>query len=82
MNTSQATWQDWIQTIHSRGFASITASLLEAVTPLAIIGAQMIYISEPVLSPLFSPLKIHALANLLENQEDYQKFIYSLKEVG
>jgi hypothetical protein len=80
MNTSQAAWQDWISYLESRGIATVTASLLEAVAPLSIPFAQVLFSAQPVLTGLFPDRQLNALTDLLENREEYVQFVSALKE--
>ncbi len=79
MNTSQAAWQDWISYLEARGIAIVTASLLEAVAPLSIPFAQILFASQPILGGLIPNRNITALTELLENRDEYFHFVSSLK---
>jgi hypothetical protein len=82
MSTSQAVRQDWIAFLQGRGIAGISASLLEAFSPLALAGAQLMIIGEPVLSAFVSGTRMNAITELLENEQEYRGFITALKEGG
>ena len=82
MSTSQAVWQDWIAFLHQKGMAKLTASLLEATSPLAVAGAQLLYVGEPILSAFLPTSGMNAILELLEDDRKYHGFITALKEGG
>jgi hypothetical protein len=82
MSTSQAVWQDWVAFLNKRGLGGLVASLLDAASPLALPGAQLIFIGEPVLSSFMAGAKIDAVTDLLEDNTAYQGFIAALKKGG
>lgn len=53
--------------VQQRGWTNLACLLLEAGTPLAFLGGQLIWLSQPVLSPLLSTAKIEQIAHLLED---------------
>lgn len=67
-------WRNWAARLHSWGLNNWVASFLEAVGPLTTIGAQFIYISQPVLEVFFPQNHLEALANVLEEPEETRKF--------
>ena len=78
MNSQRANWPEWIAALRRRGLDGFAALLLEAGGPINIIGAQMLYIGEPFASPQASA-GIHALANLLEEEDEARAFAALLK---
>ena len=56
------------------------ASLLEAAGPLAILGAQAVYISEPILRNALPAVDFQALAGLFEDSEQVRAFVEYLRE--
>jgi hypothetical protein len=56
------------------------ASLLEAAGRLSLLGAQVIYFSQPFLDGLVKEGQLHSLANMLENATETQAFIHYLRE--
>jgi len=73
-------WQCWAARLHSWGVTEWIATLLEAAGPLTTVGAQMIYISQPVLSALFPSDHLEALAYMLEEPQTTRKFASYLRE--
>ncbi len=80
MNTSKVIWQDWIDVLHARGIAGVMAIFLEAVSPLAVAGAQLIFVGEPLFSLLIPSQKMSAVTDLLEDTHNYMDFIAALKQ--
>jgi hypothetical protein len=58
------------------GFA---AWVLEAGAPLGLLGAQLIYVGQPLLSPFLPFEQTDALAGLLEDRAEARAFINFLK---
>lgn len=73
-------WEVWIKTLRHWGMQSLVASLLEAAGPLTMLGAQFIYLSQPVLNGIMPGRQVDALATLLEDPAETRQFIVSLRE--
>ena len=54
--------------------------MIEALGPMTILGAQIVYIAQPLLRSFVSENHLVALANLLENTEETQSFVTLLRE--
>jgi hypothetical protein len=80
MDSNQHIWRVWAENAHRWGLSNWAASLLEAAGPLSIVGAQMVYLTQPVLSPFFPDGQLHALAQLLEEPEQARSFAALLRE--
>jgi hypothetical protein len=52
MESNQHIWRVWVEKAHRWGFEDEIATLLEAAGPLTTLGAQMIYLAQPFLSPV------------------------------
>lgn len=74
-------WQDWARNLHRWGINHIVASVLEATGPLTVLGAQAVYISQPLLKLAFAGEYLDALANLLEDHQQQSAFVSLLREV-
>ena len=57
------------------------ASLLDAVGPLSILGAQFVYVGQPVLSLWINDRQLEVFARLLEEPTKVQRFVTYLREV-
>ena len=78
MDAQRAYWPIWIDTLHKQGLAELAAWVLEAAGPLNLLGAQILYIGQPFVSSPTSQ-SMHALANLLEKEEESGAFVAFLK---
>jgi hypothetical protein len=76
----EKSYQEWAQRLRRLGLNQFAAAFLEASGPLNLIGAQLVYISQPLLSGLVSDQKLSALARVLEDPGQTEAFIYSLRE--
>ena len=73
-------FQDWAQRLRQWGLNQFAAAFLEASGPLNLVGAQMVYLSQPVLSSVFPNRQLQALAAMLEEPSNTQTFIHCLRE--
>ena len=80
MRIERSFWLKWAQFLQHWGLAEITAALLEAMGPLNIIFAQLVFIGQPFLGKPGSPNQWEALASLLENREESRGFAAFLRE--
>jgi hypothetical protein len=74
-------WQIWADRLKDWGMSEFAASVLEATGPINLVGAQLVYISQPVLDGIFPARHLNALASLLEEPEQTEAFVKSLREV-
>jgi hypothetical protein len=58
----------------------LTASFLEVSGPLALLGAQAVYLTQPVLTGFIATERLDALADMLEDGEQIREFIAYLRE--
>ncbi len=72
-------WQNWADTLHRWGVQEVVATLLEATEPLNFIGAQVVYISQPVITLLLPEDHVNAFADLLESPEETKAFTQFLR---
>ena len=72
--------QSWADRLQQWRLNQLTAALLEAGGPLKLIGAQMIFISQPLFSGLLSGGSLDLLAGILEEPEQTDTFIRFLRE--
>jgi hypothetical protein len=73
-------WQDWSKSLHRWGLHHLTASFLEVSGPLALLGAQAVYLTQPVLTGFIATERLDALADMLEDGEQIREFIVYLRE--
>ena len=72
--------QLWASRLQQWRMHQIAAALLEAGGPLKLIGAQLVFISQPLFSGLMGGEQLKALTGLLEEPEKTKKFIQFLRE--
>jgi hypothetical protein len=80
MDADQHIWRVWILTIRRWGVQDWVASLLEAAGPFTILGAQMVYFSQPLWSRMLPEDHFAAAARLLEQPSKTQAFVQFLRE--
>ena len=77
MQASREYWPRWALSLRQYRLNEIVASLLEAGSPLAFLGAQALYFSRP----FFESDQLTALAATLEEDSELQAFAaFLLKE--
>ena len=72
--------QRWAARLQHWRIHQIAAALLEAGGPLKIIGAQLVFISQPLFSGLMSGDRLDLLAGILEEPEKTNAFVNFLRE--
>jgi hypothetical protein len=80
MTINRHIWRVWAENLHRWGVQGIVAAFLEAAGPMNVLGAQAVYLSQPLLSPLVSNDSIEALAALLEDKAQTHEFTTLLRE--
>jgi hypothetical protein len=80
MSADHPFWEIWAKTLRRWGMQALAASLLEAAGPLTTLGAQMVYLSQPVLGSFLPRGHINALATMLDNPAETQQFVVFLRE--
>ena len=75
MHTPKPQWTEWAKSLQRLKIDSVTAWLLEAGAPVALLGAQALFIASPFLGK-----NSEALAHLLENAEETRAFAAFLRE--
>jgi len=80
MITDRRIWQNWVEVIHHWGMQEVVATLLEATGPLNFLGAQAIYLGQPLLGLVFPQDHVDAFAALLENSEETRAFTRFLRQ--
>jgi len=80
MNENQPIWINWARALQHWGMREGVASALEAAGSLSILFAQVLYLSQPLLSGAISSHSLHAFTQVLENPADRREFISFLRE--
>jgi hypothetical protein len=72
---SRADWSQWVETLRRFKVDGLTSWLLEAGSPLAVIGAQALYVTEPFVGGK----TLKAVAQMLEEESELQAFLHTLR---
>ena len=80
MSENQPTWMNWSRVLHKWGISEGVASVLEGAGSLSLLAAQVVYLSQPLLSGLVSAQSLQAIARVLENSAEKQAFVSYLRE--
>ncbi len=81
MNSNQHIWQIWADSLHRWGLMDVTIVLLDALVPLNLLGAQFVYLGQPLLESFFPNSDINALAGMLEDSNQTREFVSYLRKV-
>ena len=77
---TRSAWLGWAEFLRRRGLENLVAFVLEAAGPLTVLGAQALYLSDPLLRPALTSIQRDALAGLLEDREEALAFAAFLRE--
>ncbi|MBL8098739.1 MAG: hypothetical protein JNK81_06130 [Anaerolineales bacterium] len=78
METSREFWHRWAESLRRYQLQDVAASLLEATSPLALIGAQALYFS----GGFVKNDQLTALATMLEDESEARAFASFLTQTG
>lgn len=77
---ARASWNKWAEFLRSHRLEGLAAWILEGAGPLAVLGAQALYLTGPLLRPVVSNGQISDLASLLEESSEARAFAAFLRE--
>ena len=80
MHADQRIWRIWANFLQHWCIDDWIVWFLESAGLLTIIGAQIIYISQPILRNTFPEGHLDAMASLLEDKKKSQAFVSYLRE--
>jgi hypothetical protein len=78
MQSSRTYWLAWMGALRRLRLEGFVAWLLDAGGPFNVIGAQLLYISQPLVTSSIGD-GMRALANLLEQEDESRAFAALLK---
>jgi hypothetical protein len=73
--------EKWIKTLYKLRLQNLTATILEALGPMNILGAQLVYLTQPVLSPFITSDQSQEFAKILEDPSETALFIKALRSI-
>ena len=77
---ARCAWPGWAEFLHRHGLENLVIWALDAAGPLAVLGAQVLYIGGPLLRPALTDVQRDALAGLLEDRDEALAFTAFLRE--
>ena len=80
-NMQDQIWETWVKRLQNWGLNDFAALALEAAGPINLIGAQLVYLTQPMLNSLLPNEQLTALAAMLEEPQQTQDFIQGLREI-
>jgi len=76
----QTIMQGWANRLQQWHMHQLAAALLEASGPLRLVGAQLVYLGQPVLGGFVASEQLDTLAAMLEEPNQTDTFIRYLRE--
>jgi hypothetical protein len=68
-------WHNWAETLQRYKLGGLASWLLEAGTPLNVLGAQVLYAAQPFVGGK----RIESIAQMLEDEDETQAFTQLLR---
>ena len=72
--------EKWIQALYKLRLQHFAAAFLEALGPINLLGAQLVYLSQPILSPFVPQEQSQDFASILEDPSETEIFVRALRE--
>lgn len=82
MDHDRHIWRYWARNLQQWGVSDVVAAILDALGPLTVLGAQLIYLSQPLLSRLLPDEQLEGLARVLEDSSMTKAFVRFLREAN
>lgn len=82
MDKNHHIWRIWVKTLHRWGVEDLVASLLEVAGPLTILGAQALYIGQPILNGIVPDGHLSVLTGVLEDDDQRDAFVSYIRAGG
>jgi hypothetical protein len=80
MDSDQHIWQIWARKLHQWGMEESVATLLESVGPLTFLGAQAVYLVQPMINRFVPAGYLDALVDIFEDSAKTRAFTTVLRE--
>ncbi len=75
----QPTPPEWVTQIQSRGLGDALGLALDVLEPLGVLGAQLIWVAQPVLGVWFNRDTVHSIAQILETPGEVEHIRHFLE---
>lgn len=82
MSQNQPIDLSWAHALKRWGINEIVASILEGAGSLSMLFAQVVYLSQPLLTGVISKQTLMEFAQVLENPTERQRFVSYLREAS
>ena len=82
MDHDRHIWRCWASNLQRWGLSRQVAAILDAVGPLTLLGAQLIYFGQPLMSRVIPDEQLDSIARLLEDSSMTEDFIQILREAN
>jgi len=82
MNTDQHIWEIWAARICRWGIRDWVTGFLDAAGPFTLLGAQILYIAQPLLHMAVPDDQLEAFARMCEDTDQVRAFTAYLREVA
>ncbi|NLG72322.1 MAG: hypothetical protein GX495_09810 [Chloroflexi bacterium] len=79
-DTKRQIWLVWAENLRRWGIGEWVAAALEAAGPLTVLGAQCVYLGQPLLRLAVPDYHLNVLAQTLEEPSQSQAFVSLLRE--
>jgi len=80
MLNDRPVWRRWAEYLQRWGMREFAAWFLEAIGPLNLLGAQLVYIGQPLLELFIPDGNMEAIAKILEEPKEAEAFVAYLRE--
>ena len=76
----QPTPPDWVTQLQARGLGDALGLALDVLEPLGVLGAQLIWVAQPVLAVWFNRDTVRSIAQTLETPAEVEHIRHFLEQ--
>ena len=80
MSEQQPTPPDWVKQLQARGLGDALGLALDVFEPLGVLGAQLIWVAQPVLGVWFNRDTVRNIAQTLETPGEVEQIRHFLEQ--
>lgn len=77
---NESIWQTWAENLHRWHLHSFAIWLFDSSSPVHLVGAQFVYIGQPLLETFIPNGQLKVLTSILEQPTEAQAFVHYLRE--